>query len=288
MDTNIYSKIFEFQRKEITEYIIYQKLADKSSLDNNKKILRAIAADELSHYNSWKEFTKKEISPYWVKIFFYYYIAKFLGINFGIRLMEGGEDAAQMNYRELGAAAGQGVKKIIDDEERHERELMQMIDKQELKYTSSIILGLNDALVELTGVLAGFTFALQNTRLIAIVGFITGIAASLSMSASGYLSSKEEESKSPLKSSIYTGLAYLFTVVLLITPYFVFKSPYIGLLVVIIIVIGIIFAFNFYISVAKELSFKKRFFEMIFISLGVAILNFIIGTAVRKYFKIEE
>lgn len=288
MDQTIYSKILQFQRKEITEHIIYQKLSNRSSLDNNKKILRSIAADELSHYNFWKEFTKKQVNPHWIKIFFYYYIAKFLGINFGIRLMEGGENAAQMDYHELGMAAGQGVEKIIEDEERHERELMQLIDKQELKYTSSIILGLNDALVELTGVLAGFTFALQNTRLIAIVGFITGIAASLSMSASGYLSSKEEESKSPLKSSIYTGLAYLFTVILLIAPYFIFESPYTSLLAVIIIVIGIIFAFNFYISVAKELSFKKRFFEMIFISLGVAILNFIIGTAIRKYFKIGE
>jgi len=287
MNSTIYSKILQSQRNEITEYTIYKKLATQASRDNNKKVLQSIAEDELSHYNFWKTLTKKEVKPHRLKVLWYYYVAKYLGINFGIRLMEAGEDAAQVNYQELEKAAGEGVGKIIRDEERHERELIQMIDKEELKYTSSIILGLNDALVELTGVLAGFTFALQNTRLIAIVGLITGIAASLSMSASGYLSSKEEESKNPIRSSIYTGFAYLFTVILLIAPYFIFKSPYVSLLVVIIIVVCIIFAFNFYISVAKELSFKKRFFEMICISLGVAILNFFIGFLVRKYLHID-
>lgn len=136
-------------------------LTKNSASRDNKKILQDIADDELSHYNFWKRLTKKETKPHRMKILFYYYVAKYLGLNFGIRLMETGEGAAQMNYQKLGKVAGGGVEKIIQDEERHERELIQMIDKEELKYTSSIILGLNDALVELTGVLAGFTFALQ-------------------------------------------------------------------------------------------------------------------------------
>jgi len=39
----------------------------------------------------------------------------------------------------------------------------------------------------------------------------------------------------------------------------------------------IILVFNFYISVAKDLPFKQRFFEMAGISLGVAVISFIIG-----------
>jgi len=73
-----------------------------------------------------------------------------------------------------------------------------------------MVLGLNDALVELTGTLAGLTFALKNTRLIALSGLITGIAATLSMAASEYLSARtEQESSRALKSSLYTGGAYV-------------------------------------------------------------------------------
>ena len=53
-----------------------------------------------------------------------------------------------------------------------------------------MVLGLNDALVELTGTLAGLTFALANARLVALAGIITGIAATLSMAASNYLAER--------------------------------------------------------------------------------------------------
>ena len=70
------------------------------------------------------------------------------------------------------------------------------------RYTGSIVLGLNDALVELTGALAGLTLALQDTKLIALTGSITGIAAALSMGASEYLSTKSEDvDRSPVKAS---------------------------------------------------------------------------------------
>jgi VIT1/CCC1 family predicted Fe2+/Mn2+ transporter len=95
-----------------------------------------------------------------------------------------------------------------------------LLDEELLRYAGSIVLGLNDALVELTGALAGFTLALQNTRLIALTGLITGVAAALSMAASEYLSTRSEGGgRSPLRASLYTGTAYIITVFLLILPY---------------------------------------------------------------------
>jgi VIT1/CCC1 family predicted Fe2+/Mn2+ transporter len=45
----------------------------------------------------------------------------------------------------------------------------------------------------------------------------------------------------------------------------------------------IIMAFTFYISVAKDMPFKRRFIEMAVISLGVSVITFIIGVLVKKY-----
>jgi len=49
----------------------------------------------------------------------------------------------------------------------------------------------------------------------------------------------------------------------------------------------IILVFNFYISVAKDLPFKQRFFEMAGISLGVAVISFIIGHFVRLFLGVD-
>jgi len=152
----------------------------------------------------------------------------------------------------------------------------------------SIVLGLNDALVELTGTLAGLTFALQNTKLIAVAGLITGIAASFSIAASEYLSTKAEDGNAnALASSIYTGIAYIFTVFVLILPYLIFSNYFVCLGMTMTFAVLVILFFNYYISVAKDLNFRKRFWEMFTISMGVAAFSFGIGYLIRMFIGID-
>lgn len=150
----------------------------------------------------------------------------------------------------------------------------------------SIVLGLNDALVELMGVLAGLTFGFQDAKLVAYSGLITGIAAAMSMAGSEYLSTKTEHDRriQPIRAALYTGIAYLCTVVALIFPYFVCNNIYIALGITIGIAILIIALFNFYSSVAQGHPFKKRFLEMVTISLGVALISFLVGILVKNLF----
>ena len=280
-------KILKAQKSEITEHNIYKKLSSAAKGRNNQKVLEQISRDELEHYEFWKSLTQEEVLPDKIKILFYVLISRLLGLTFGIKLMEKGEGSAQDNYSGLKYVAEQ-VEDIIQDEERHEKELIDLIDEERLKYVGSMVLGLNDALVELTGALAGFTLALQKTRLIAIVGLITGIAASMSMAASEYLSTKQEETeKSPLKASIYTGFAYILTVMFLVFPYFVFENLFLCLAFMIVNALVIVLIFTFYISVAKDLSFKKRFLEMAGISLSIAAISFFIGLIIRKVFGVD-
>ena len=273
------------QINEITEYHIYRKLAETSK-DSNKKVLNKIAEDELRHYNFWKTYTKKEASPKKITIWFYYIISRLLGLTFGLKLMERGEELAQKAYNELSKTILK-VREIEKEEKEHENNLINMINEEKIKYVGSIVLGLNDALVELTGAIAGFTFAFQNTKIVGAAALVTGIAASFSMSASEYLSTKTEDKESPVKASIYTGIAYIIAVIALVIPYFLLKNYYFALGFTLINAIIIIFLFTFYISVAKEVSFKKRFFEMAVLSFGVAALTFIIGLIIRVFLQID-
>ena len=273
------------QKNEITEHFIYNKLSDSVKDSHNKKVLANISKDELNHYNFWKSFTNEDVKPNKLKIWKYYLISRLLGTTFGIKLMEKGEESAQIAYGKLNLP---GVKKVIKDEDTHENELINMINEEKLKYVGSMVLGLNDALVELTGVLAGLTLALQNTRLIAMAGLITGVAASMSMAASEYLSTKSETNgKDPLRASLYTGSAYVLTVLFLIFPFLLLPDIYLALGFTVLNAIIVIFIFTFYISVVKDLSFKKRFLEMTVISLGIATLTFIIGFMIRIFLGIS-
>ena len=97
------------------------------------------------------------------------------------------------------------------------------------------------------------------------------------MAASDYLSSKAEGDTRAAKSAVYTGVAYLITVILMILPFLLIASKFVSLALTLCIVVCIIFLFNYYLSVAKDLNFKRRFWEMTLISLGVAAFSFFIG-----------
>jgi VIT1/CCC1 family predicted Fe2+/Mn2+ transporter len=278
--------IIKFQKSELTEYHIYNLLASKIKNHHNARILKKVAEDEKKHYEFWKSYTHSDVKPDRWKIIKYYIISRLFGLTFGIKLMERGEEQAQVLYKSLETIIPE-VKKIIKDEHAHEKELYILLEEEHLQYVGSVVLGLNDALVELTGTLAGLSFALANTRLIALAGLITGIAASLSMAASEYLSSKAEEAKDALKSAVYTGIAYIITVVLLIIPYFVASHYLVALVITVAIALLIILFFNYYIAIAKDLNFKKRFIEMAIISLGVATISFAIGFFIKKYIGID-
>lgn len=286
-DESLMRDLLESQKSEITEHHIYTKLSGKIRDPHNSDVLKRIGRDELRHYEFWKQHTKQDVRPSRLRIFIFFWTARIFGLTFGIKLMERGEDQAQTTYARIAEVIPE-AKSIIEDEDRHEHELVEMLEEEHLKYVGSVVLGLNDALVELTGTLAGLTFALQNTRLTALAGLITGIAASLSMAASEYLSTKSDESgEDPLRSSVYTGIAYIVTVFVLIIPYLIFSHYLVCLGLTIANAILIILVFNYYISVAKDLSFRKRFFEMVSISLGVALISFGIGYLIRVVLGVE-
>ena len=274
-------RLLSYQRLELTEYHIYRRVAKVIKSPENRKVLERIAADELRHCQDWQQYTGVEVRPNRLVVWFYTLVSRIFGFTFGLKLMEHGEERAQGNYHELEGVIPH-IESWIQDEDAHEQALIGMLDEERLRYAGSVVLGLNDALVELTGALAGLTLALQNTRLIALSGLITGIAASLSMAASEFLSTRSEDTqKQPGRAAIYTGIAYIITVTLLILPYLLIGNYYLDLAISLTTAVLIIAAFNYYISVAKDEPFRKRFLEMAGLSLGVAAFSFGIGYLIR-------
>ena len=279
----------KMQTDEINEYYVYTALAKRmKESDPNRKILERIGLDEKGHSEIWGRYTGLPSTPKKAYVYFFSFLSRIFGFTFALKLMEKGEDSANDAYAAIADEVPE-ARIIAAEEDAHEQELLKMLDEERLQYVGSMVFGLNDALVELSGTLAGLTFALQNNKIIALSGLITGISATLSMMSSEYLSSRSEGAEHPLKAASYTGIMYIVAVTLMTLPYLLFPVDQFlpALVTMLLIVILIIFVFTYYVSVAQDLPFKKRFIEMATISMSVAAVAFLIGIVVKQFLGIQ-
>ena len=284
MDEVRLNRLLSLQKMESTEAEVYRRLAKMQSDPVNRTILEGIALEEERHESVISKITGKEVAPNKFQVMKHVILARIFGFTFSIMMMEETERDISSEYRSL------GLVEIANEEEEHEQKMISMLEEERLRYSGSIVLGMSDALIELTGALAGLTFALKDMDLVALAGLVTGIAAAFSMGASEYLSSRaEKRSGSAVKAAFFTWISYLITVILLVSPFLILNSKdgsLIGLEIyeaalVFTFTIGLIIVavFNFYTSVVERVSFKSRFFEMAGILGVVSLISYGIGIA---------
>jgi VIT1/CCC1 family predicted Fe2+/Mn2+ transporter len=278
------AKISIYQKNEITEHILYSALA-KRMKGKNREILRKISGDELRHYNFFKKITGQDIAPNYMKIYFYRAVSRILGITFTMKMMSNGEDQAEQDYGEVEDKVP-GIKKIIGEEVKHEASLMSQIEEGVITHMGSMVLAINNSIQEITGIAVGLTFALASSLLVGKTALISGMAATLAMVASEYLSQKADarDSKEPFKAALYTGIVYVFVVAAIVSPYFIFKSHYAALAVALAAVVVIVSVFTFFMSVVKGLRYKKALLEVAGITAAVVALSLGLGILIKLVF----
>mgnify|MGYP001993502278 CR=1 FL=1 len=292
MDEERRARLLKLQRMEATETEVYRRLARMQKDEVNRSILEGISLEEERHETVIAGMTGEKVLPDMRKVRRQIMLARLFGFTFSVKMMESTEQDAAAEYREL------GLDDIADEEEAHEENMIGMLDEERLRYSGSVVLGMSDALVELTGALAGLTFALQSLNLVALAGLVTGISAAFSMGASEYLSSRaEKKSESAVRAAFFTWISYLITVLMLVSPYLLFSSgspdfqglePHIQALVCTFIIgLLIVAVFNFYVSVVEGVSFRSRFIEMAAILGVVSLISYGIGIALRGILGVE-
>ena len=282
-------KALKQQQNEINDYALYAALAKVEKEPHNKELFEKIAQEELSHYRFWQEITSQELKPQRWLITFYIFLARLFGISFTLKLVERRERWAEDFYKSLFDTYPK-AREIYAQENAHEHELINMLKDKKLLYAGAVVLGMNDALVELAGTLSGIAFAFDRSEIVGITGTIMGIAASLSMGGSAYLEARETSETSgvePVKYALYTGISYIATTFFLVVPFFIFDTIPIALVVMFIAAFISIVLYNFYIAIAKDESFTRRVFEMSLITFGVALISFAIGHFVKSTLGID-
>ncbi len=282
----------QIQQDEITEFELYQTLARQATNDTNRQIFQKIAEQEKAHYDFFQKITGKTYHPNRLRNRIVIILSKVLGVTFILKWLEKREQQAQDNYQQV-IRYFPDAEPLLHEEEEHEQELLDLIEENILDYVGSIVLGLNDALVELLGALAGMTLAIGKPEIVAIAGLLTGIAASLSMAAAEYLSTRAEIEtnatiqKKPFQAAVFTGIAYIITVLLLVLPYFWLDNVVISLLIALGISILIVALFNGYLAIAKDRPFWRNFLQMTGIIFSVSAFTFFLGWLVNRYWGID-
>ena len=276
----------KFAEEEYKAYVTYRELAKVESNSEFRKLLLELSKHELGHYKFWRKYSsKKDFSVNPLELLLMKLMRMVFGLTFIAKYMEAAEKNAIKDYTQFmkteGKALGKDVKSIINDELYHENEFSANIKEERVKFISSMILGLNDALIEFTGVLVGLSFAISNNLFVAVSGLVTGVAATLSMTASAYMQASYEESKDVTKSAVYTGLTYMVVVLLLVAPFLLMNTIYASLAVMFGVVFLVTTTVSYYTSVIFSRSFKQQFGRMLLFSVGVSVVSFALGSIVK-------
>ena len=292
-------KAREFCRDEYKDYLIYRRLAEYERDPRLREILVRLSEEEYEHYLFWSrligEDCKSSVSPWTIRLL--RLSRRLLGLTFTLKFLELHEkDVIEEYKRYLDNLSGEDreiLERIIEDEETHESKLMSSINEAIVRYLSFVALGLADAIVEITGVHAGFLGATKETLVAGIAGLIVGVSAAFSMAGAAYLQAKAEAvedvlERTPGRSALVTGLSYIFSVVMLALPYFLTKHMAYAFAVSVVMAVGIVAGFTFYNSVLNESSFRRELAENLAILFGTAIVAYLFGDVIGRVFGLEH
>lgn len=284
----------QFAEDEYRDYVAYRELAKIEKNEHFRATLQKLATHEESHFQFWQSLApKKEYAIHPLQVTTWKIMRKIMGLTFTVRFLERHETKGFDHYRTFLKSVTdkelqKKIEEVMKDESEHERILMSEIKEEKVEFIGSIILGLNDGLIELSGALVGFSFAFNNHLVVATTGIITGIAASLSMASSAYMQARHEENgKNPKKAALYTGISYIIVVILLVAPFIISTEKTTSLIMMSGVILALITGISYYTSIIFERNFKRQFSEMFAFSIGVALISFIIGSLVQYFVGVE-
>lgn len=278
---------------EYTDHLIYSHLASREKREDFKNLLQRMSEQEYRHYEFWKKVAGTDIRtsvPKW-KLALISLSRILFGLTFTVKLLELHEAKVIEAYRsfipKLPSDMARELEEILNDEETHERNLVSELDESIVRYIGFIALGLADAVVEITGVHAGFLGATTTTLVAGVAGLIVGLSAAISMASAAYIQAKHEGVEKPLPSALSTGVAYMAAVILLAAPYFVTHSNILAFVISVVLAFALVIAFTFYSSVINESNFKREAIESTAVLFFTATVSYIFGEVLGKIFGLQ-
>lgn len=285
-------RFITFARTELTEHLVYAHLAGFEKHEENRAWLEKLSAQELEHYKFWQSLIPEiKVQPYPFSLRIMPLMRRILGVTFSTKFLESNEKRAIETYKMIAETIPEdhraALHQIIEDEKTHEQALIGKLQEKRVAYIGFIALGLADAIVEITGVHAGFLGITGSTLIAGVSGIIVGTSAAISMGSAAYIQAKQDTEKSAIVSGFATGLTYLASVILLAMPYFFVHEMLPAFVASTTVGVALLAAFTFYSAVVFDRKFWREFGESTFLMLVTALITFILGKVINDVFHIS-
>lgn len=285
----------EFAKDEHLDYNVYRALARVERNENRRRVLERLAETEQRHFHFWLKFLDGYKPSLKVKLYpLLLVLLRFLfGVTFVVKLFEAGEEHAVEKYKMAldlmeTPEDKRALEEIIKDELEHEQYFVGQLDEAVVKYMSALVLGMADAIIEITGTHAGALGTTSSSIITGVVGLVVGVSAAISMASASYLQTKHELGKSPTIAALVTGVGYVVAAVLMSLPYFLIENIYAAFATSIAVSVLLALTFTFQGSVYTGADFRREFAQTVALLLGVAALAYVMGDALSAAFGIKS
>ena len=275
---------------EWSDYTLYDRLSKTVSSDSPfAGVLAELSATEHGHYEFWKKYVPGEEPTLGkLKLYWILFLRRFFGLTFATRYLDRHESSVVKEYQGLAELIPEGdrtaFEAMVADEREHEKAFALKVESSAVRYIAFVVLGLADALVEISGIHAGWLGLFDKTEIAGLAGVIAGGAASLAMASAAFAQAKQGFQGSARLSAVYTGVSYFITAVILATPYFLTSNMLLALGSSLTLAVVILAITTWYSVVIQQKVFLKDFVEILAILFATTIVVFALGAFVSAEF----
>jgi VIT1/CCC1 family predicted Fe2+/Mn2+ transporter len=275
---------------EWSDHTLYDRLSRTVSSDSPfAGVLKELSETEHRHFEFWRKYVPGEepklaaLKLYWVL-----FLRRFFGLTFATRYLDRHEANVVKEYRGLAALIPEADKpayeEMVADEREHEKAFAMKVESSAVRYIAFVVLGLADALVEISGIHAGWLGLFEKTEIAGIAGVVAGGAASLAMASAAFAQAKQGFKGSARLSAFYTGVSYFITAIILATPYFLTTNMILALGSSLTLAVLILVVTTWYSIVIQQKGFFRDFVEILAILFATTLVVFLLGSFVSYEF----
>lgn len=199
------SPIVSIYKNEMFHSRMYSELTKYEKDPVLKKALETLSSLEYKHalmYKKIGEQSNLKIKTYKANplvIWFFVILKLLFGYGIAIKAMERKEDENVKNFyntlnkNNFKKEDYEEIQRTVTNELLYETFFIWSYNELNVSNVRDILYGMNDGLVEILAGVAGFAGLIQDSFITALMGFIMGIAGTVSMTAGAYISSKSQK-----------------------------------------------------------------------------------------------
>lgn len=195
----------DFYQDEIKDHDTYNALAERERDPELRAVLRRIAGIELKHSTFWQSLLERRnvavpqarTSP--IRLAGLRVLQRFVSSAFLVSALELGESGAFNKYleclrhAELSEPERDQLRAIVLDEIEHEMTFRRESSKLGMSNVRDYVLGMNDGLVEILGVVTGLSAVYAGNPLaVGLSGVVVGVAGAMSMGIGAFISVRSQ------------------------------------------------------------------------------------------------